>query len=258
MKTVKGLIIILLTTATATAATDPRLGLWTYGGALDPHTLDVIYEFEEPLEDARYGTTFDEGYLWHRTDERDVVNYYYKIDLYGNIVSSFPGPGILSHYCLETCGIDNDADGNLWITYNDYVYHVTPTGTIIPPKPFPVLYPNDISWDGEYLWGINCPIEGASIYKYDVNTGTLLDEFWIPGGSGTWRASIAADEEYLYAMWGNNGYEWEPYGYYYILTHTGETVYFKEAFWVHGWDIAEWPILSVQPMSLGQIKAMFR
>jgi hypothetical protein len=68
MKTVLTVLMVLLTTATLAAATDPRLGLWTHGGALDPYTLDVLFEFDEPLEDAMYGTAFDDGHLWHRTN----------------------------------------------------------------------------------------------------------------------------------------------------------------------------------------------
>jgi hypothetical protein len=255
MKPVKTILLILLTTATLATATE-RNALWVYGGARDPYNLEVIYSIEEPLEDALYGTAFDDGHLWHRTDALGVVNYYYEIDFEGNIVSSFPGPDILQ--TKENCGIDTDLDGNLWIAYNYYVYHVTSTGSIVGPDPFPA-YAEDIAWDGNYLWTVETPMEGAVLIKYDVNTGDAVDGFWIPGGTGTLHGSIAADEEYLYVNWRNDSYEWEPPGFYYILTHTGEEVYYLETgTWTWGWDIAEWAFVSIEPTSFGQIKAMFK
>ena len=237
------------------AATDPRLGLWMWGGALDPYTFEILYSLEEPLDDARYGTAFDDGHLWHRTNYRGEVNYYYEIDFGGNIISSFPGPGILD---WRTAGIDMDEDGNLWIAYNAYIYHVTTTGSIIDPAPFPALA-DDIGWDGDYLWTIIAALDVVEVHKYNVNTGELIDWFWLSGGSNNLNSSIAADDEYLYVGWRNDGYEWEPPGFYYILTHTGETVhYFETGTWTWGWDIGEWPILSIKPKSLGQIKAMYR
>jgi hypothetical protein len=249
------ILVTLLATATLAGATDPRLGLWTHGGALDPYTFDVLFEFDEPVEDAMYGTAFDDGHLWHRTNYRDEVNYYYEVDLEGNIVSSFPGPGILD---WRTKGIDADEDGNLWIAYNAYIYHVTTTGTVIDPPPFPALA-NDIAWDGNYLWTITAALDSVGVHKYNVNTGELIDLFWLSGGSKNLHGSIAADENYLYAGWRNDGYEWEPPGFYYIITHTGEEVYYLETgTWAWGWDIAEYPILSIEPSSLGKIKAFYK
>jgi hypothetical protein len=254
MKTLKTILIIFLTTATMAAATE-RNALWVYGGARDPYNLEVIYSIEEPLEDALYGTAFDDGHLWHRTRYLGEVNYYYEVDFEGNIVSSFPGPGIMD---WPTRGIDADEEGNLWIAYNLYIYRVTPTGSIIDPSPFPA-YAEDIAWDGTYLWTIEATMEGAVVTKFDVNTGGEIDGFWVPGGTGALNASIAADEEYLYVNWRNDGYEWEPPGFYYILTHTGEEVYYLETgTWTWGWDIAERAFVSIEPTSFGQIKAMFR
>jgi hypothetical protein len=255
MKPVKTILIILLITATLAAATE-RTALWTFWGAIDPWTYDVLFNCELPPEDIRYGTAFDDGHVWHRTDELGIVNYYYEIDLEGNIISSFPGPGVLNF--AWDVGIDTDADGDLWINYNEYVYHVTPTGSIIEPVPF-LLWADDIAWDGSYLWAVISVMEGVIISKYNVNTGDEMDSFWVPGGTGTLHGSIAADEEYLYVSWRNDGYEWEPPSFYYILTHSGEEVHYLETgTWTWGWDIAEWAFVSIEPASLGQIKAMFR
>jgi hypothetical protein len=232
MKLLNATLIILLTTGTLAAATE-RNALWTYGGALDPYTLEVLFGFDEPIYEARYGTAYDGGYLWHRTLEPGLVNYYYKVNFEGEVVSSFPGPDVMHD---GSRGIDVDENGNLWISYNRYVYHVTDTGSIIPPNPFPIEGGMDIAWDGEYIWTVGSG-GGITVYKYP---------------------SLAADADYLYLTY-ENRYDYEPPGYYWVLRKDGTTeLLLENGYRLNGWDVAEHSFTSITPMSLGNIKATYK
>jgi hypothetical protein len=252
MKLLNGTLIILLITATLAAPTE-RKALWCDVWAFDPETLDVIYVYDY-YDDAYYGTAYDNGCLWHRTLEPDVVNYYYKVNFEGEVVSSFPGPDVLTY---GSRGIDVDDDGNLWISYNRYIYHVTSDGSIIPPSPFHIEGGMDIAWDGEYIWTVGSG-GGITIYKYDVNTGALLDVwggFW---GLDPRYPSLAADADYLYLTY-ENRYDYEPPGYYWVLRKDGTTeLLLDEGGRPAGWDVAEHSFTSITPMSLGKIKATYK
>jgi hypothetical protein len=253
MKILNTILITLLITTTLAAATE-RNALWTYGGAFDPYNLEVIFEFDEPIYEARYGTAYDDGHLWHRTLEPDVLNYYYKVNFEGEVITSFPGPDVMHD---GSRGIDVDVDGNLWISYNLHIYHVTDEGYVIPPNPFPIEGGMDIAWDGEYIWTVGSG-GGITIHKYDVNTGTLLDVwsgFW---GEDPRYPSLAADADYLYLTY-ENKYDYEPPGYYWVLRKDGSTEFLLEnGYRLNGWDVAEHSFTYIEPASLGIIKAYFK
>ena len=116
MKSVKTILIILLTTATLAVATDSRLSLWFAYGRLGPYTLDTWDVWDIPLPEVMVGGGFDDGHIWVSTYELGELNYYYEIDTEGNIYSSFPAPESDDGQGKDI-GVDVD-DDYLWIICN--------------------------------------------------------------------------------------------------------------------------------------------
>jgi hypothetical protein len=256
MKLLNATLIILLTTTTLAAATDPRLSLWFMDARADPYTLSIWDSWEIPVDYTR-GAAFDEGYIWTRSHYEEL-NYYYKIDLEGNIITSFPEPEPSEIWGGN--GVDVDGD-YLWVVCNDLVYHITKTGSIVAPAPFDVGWGiNDIAWDGEYLWVAWGESDSIAYYKYDVNTGNIVDI--IAGLAGQlleWPAIAVDDDGYIYCLYSDR-FSDVGRGYYYIFYPNGDDVYYflEEGFLNYGMDVGAWPVTSITPTSLGKIKATYK
>jgi hypothetical protein len=258
MKFLYAILIILLTTTTLAAATDSRLSLWFRTSRWGPYTLDMWDSWENPVPGITSGAGFDEGHIWLHTYEIGELNYYYEIDTEGNIYSSFPAPEPDDGQGKDI-GVDVDGD-YLWIICNGYIYHVTKTGTIISPEPFYVgLGINDLAWDGEYLWVAYGEAFTIAYYKYDVNTGDIVDAIGGLAGSMPETPSIAVDDDgYIYCLYCDR--MCSGGGYYYIFEPNGDDLFYflDEGFLNAGFDVGEWPVTSVTPTSLGKIKALYK
>jgi hypothetical protein len=258
MKVVKAILISLLVTATLVAATDSRLSLWVSTVQMDPYTLTIWYDFENPVPGITRGCAFDNGHIWLHTQEIGETYYYYEIDLEGNIITSFPSPEPDEGQGVNI-GIDVDGD-YLWIICNGYIYHVTKTGTIVSPAPFYVgLGINDLAWDGEYLWVAYGEAFTIAYYKYNVNTGGIVDAIGGLVGSMPETPSIAVDSDgYIYCLYCDR--MCSGGGYYYIFEPNGDDLFYflDDGFLNHGIDVGEWPVTSIISTSLGTIKALYK
>jgi hypothetical protein len=258
MKKVLSVLMVLLTTATLAAATDPRLSLWFRTSRCDPYVLEMWDWWEIPIEFTRTAA-FDGGYIWTRSHYEEL-NYYYKIDLEGNIITSFPEPEPSEIW--GGMGVDVDGD-YLWVVCNDLVYHITKTGSIVAPAPFDVGWGiNDIAWDGEYLWVAYGGAYSIGFYKYDVNTGIIVDSIYIEQAPFAMpeKPGIAVDDDgYIYILYADRKNEFGG-GYYYIFEPNGDDIYYylAEGFLTHGMDVGAWPVTSITPTSLGTIKAIYK
>ncbi|UCE26620.1 MAG: hypothetical protein JSW52_09755 [Candidatus Coatesbacteria bacterium] len=257
MKYAKTTLVILLTTATVAAATDPRLSIWVTTAQKDPYTLITWFSWDIPVEGETRGAAFDDGYIWlHSKKSGPEIYDYYKIDFEGNIITSFQSPDVYG----KSRGIDVDGD-YLWIACNGYVYHVTKAGSVISPPPFSVGSGiDDIAWDGEYLWVAWGESDSIAYYKYDVDTGTVVDVI-IPeyGQLLEWPASAVDDDGYIYCLYSDR-FDDVGGGYYLIYEPNGDDiVYFLNyGFLNYGIDVGAWPVTSITPTSLGTIKALYK
>lgn len=258
MKRVLTVLMLLLTTATLAAATDPRLSLWFANGRRDPYNFDVWETWEVPIEGQTRGAAFDDGgYIWLQSKPfYGDPYYYYEIDFEGNVITSFEAPDVYG----PSYGIDVDG-GYLWIACNNYVYHITKAGSIISPSPFYIGGGiHDLGWDGEYLWVAWGESDSIAYYKYDVNTGSIVDI--IAGLAGQlleWPAIAVDDDGYIYCLYSDR-FSDVGRGYYYIFYPNGDDIYYflDSGFLNYGMDVGEWPVTSITPTSLGIIKALYK
>jgi hypothetical protein len=259
MRAIKTILIILLTTATLAAATDPRLSLWFGNGRRDPYNFDIWETWEVPIEGQTRGAAFDDdGYVWlhSKGSYPGETYYYYQIDFEGNIITSFQAPDGYD----KSDGVDVDGD-NLWIACNGYAYHVTKTGSVISPDPFSIGSAiHDIAWDGEYLWVAWGESDSIGYYKYDVNTGAIVDAIGgLAGQLLEWPAIAVDDDGFIYCLYSDRFHDVGG-GYYYIFYPNGDDIYYflDSGFLNYGMDVGAWPVTSITPASLGRIKALYK
>ncbi|UCE26619.1 MAG: hypothetical protein JSW52_09750 [Candidatus Coatesbacteria bacterium] len=257
MKPLRILLITLLTTVALTAATDPRLSIWVTTAQKDPYTLITWFSWDIPVEGQTRGAAFDDGYIWlHSKPMSGEVYYYYQIDFDDNIITSFEAPDVFG------LGYGIDVDGDyLWIMCNGFVYHVTKTGSVVSPSPFYVGGGiHDLGWDGEYLWVAWGESDSIAYYKYDVNTGAVVDII-LPeyGQLLEWPAIAVDDDGYIYCLYSDR-FDDVGGGYYFIYEPNGDDiVYFLNyGFLNFGIDVGAWPVTFVKPASLGTIKALYK
>ncbi len=103
------------------------------------------FEFQKAGQDYT-GLEYDGSYLWGAT--LDPVSHIDKMDLSGNVISSFLSPS------LGTSGLAWDGT-YLWNadTNTDMIYKLDPsTGAIITSFAAPANDPMGLAFDGQYLW----------------------------------------------------------------------------------------------------------
>lgn len=260
MKPVKTILIILLTTATLAAATErPVLwsGAWLEIAEVDAETGEVYDMVDRPTGYYRY-LGYDGTYFWagHYVDVKKVG----KFDKNGTIISTFiipEGNGSL--------GIAYDGE-YLWVNVSivggdNRAYHLGLDGVQIPPDDFEIdSSSRDLTWDGEYLWAVAGAGWDCYALCYDVNTGALIESF--PVGDDFWETEtrcIASDGTFIYTIgWEklndsrNAIYKYTKDGD--LLEHTHVSV----DGWQWGLSYWEEGITTVQPASVGRIKAIYR
>jgi hypothetical protein len=251
-------VALLLNTVLVANATE-RAVLWSGQSGIisevDAENGDVYDVIERPTGYNR-GAAYDGTYFWAGRSSNNTVA---KFDKNGDIVSTFiipEGPVV---------GGITYAEGSLWyLTYIEppgelRAYHIDLEGNIIPPDYIVIDDSSfDLAWDGEYLWTI---VSLVWAFCYDVNTGTLVDGF--PVGDPFYETEtrcIASDGNYIYTI----GYEDtnpDVPNWIYKYTKTGtevDHIYTLLNGWQTGLSYYDEGITTIQPASVGRIKAIYR
>jgi hypothetical protein len=266
MKTVRTILIVLLTTATLTAATERAVlwsGSWDTACEVNADTGDIYYSFDKP-SNANKGMAYDGTYFWSggSGDDSKIIT---KFDKTGLVISTFEVP-----IGVSCEGITYDGE-NLW--YNTYVnppgeyraYHINLDGDLIPPDGFDITYYNyniyDAAWDGEYLWVIAGLAWDCYALCYDVNTAALIESFSV--GDDFWQTEtrcIASDGTYIYTIgWEKTNPDVPNWIYKYTKTGTEvDHIYTLLTGWQWGLSYWEEGITNVKPASFGEIKAIYK
>jgi outer membrane protein assembly factor BamB len=222
--------------------------------AIDVHTYLTFKQYPVP-PDTGGGIARDGDTFWRRTG--DNYESFIRFDENGDVISSFLGPN--DNEEIST-GLTCD-DDKLWINCNDTAYHVTRDGTIIPPEPFVLpSFTSDISWDGEYLWAVAGEAFDYYLVAFDVNTGEPVKSF--PAGDPYFERlcfNVAASDDYVYVIVYIRFYS-ENWVYKYDKDGVvvDQQTFYPTSTYVFGMDYSEEPVTSIQPSSLGQIKAIYR
>ncbi len=120
-----------------------------------------------------------------------------KIDMGGNVLTSFNAPGKLTYSNLPaTDGLAYDGT-YLWVINwsDDNLYKITKTGEVVGSFKIPDSS-ESVTWDGGNLWIANS--SSNKIYKIDSTTGTILHTINSPEWeSGIKPDSLAYDGQYL-------------------------------------------------------------
>jgi hypothetical protein len=217
---------------------------------------DVISSFKMPISALNTGLAWDGQYLWACYS---ALICFYRITTAGSFVSSFrvsPNPygyiygATYDGEYLWACespygrgktffrrftvagslagGFEKNYESVAGMTWEPgYLWQekfkYTTSGSLVASfaRPFD---PNDLAWDGHYLWA-----GGSNVYmaKY-TTTGSLVTSFPVPGGGAATGATF--DGNYLWLVDGGHG-------------------------WAYQVDIE---VVGVDPASMGDIKALYR
>jgi hypothetical protein len=237
------LIIVTLTAAALVAPASGSMG-------------DVISSFKMPIYGANSGLAWDGQYLW--ACQYSLTDFY-RITTAGSFVSSFrvspdpygyiygatydgeylwacespDGRGKTFFSRFTTAGsliasFEKNYESTAGMTWEPgYLWHwrfkYTTSGSLVASfrQPF---YPNDLAWDGHYLWSGG---NGLYMTKF-TTTGTVVTSFPAPGGGGATGATF--DGNYLWLVDGSHD-------------------------WAYQVDI---DVVGMDPASMGDIKALYR
>jgi hypothetical protein len=257
MKTLKTILIIFLTTATMAAATDDHPILWIPAvRAVDVYTYTTFREYPVP-DDYGYALARDGNTFWTETDNYFNYNWFIRFDENGDVINSFQGPVPNTSISF---GVACDGS-NLWICCEDTAYHITKGGTVITPSPFELPdATRDISWDGQYLWAVAGQAFDFYIFAFDVDTGEAVKGF--AAGDPFYERecwNIATSDDYVYVIvyirfYSENWvYKYDKDG---VLVD--QQTFYPTSSLFYGSDYTEETVISVNPSSLGQIKAIYK
>lgn len=152
------------------------------------------------------GLAWEAGYLWvsYKFNSSIYNGKILKIDMSGNVVTSFDAPGGIGLYDVPaTAGLTFDGT-YLWNinSKDDAIYKLTTGGETISSIPTPGRYCFSLAWDGVYLWVNNT--DSDKIYKISSSDGAILQTVNAPGWEKDIDADgLAHDGEYL---WVSNNY----------------------------------------------------
>mgnify|MGYP005848606179 CR=1 FL=1 len=152
------------------------------------------------------GLAWASGYLWVSYEDNSSIynGKILKIDMSGNVVTSFNAPGDIGLYDVpDTAGLTFDGT-YLWNINlkDDVIYKLTTGGETISSIPTPGKYCYSLAWDGEYLWVNNT--DSDKIYKIRPSDGEILHTVNAPGWEKNINADgLAHDGKYL---WVSNNY----------------------------------------------------
>lgn len=140
---------------------------------VDINTGMAVDSIPAPSGSNNEGLAWDGEFLWSTNFGNNVI---YKLD---------PGTGdVLEWFQPFSPG------GNTGLTYDGYNLYVSMQNTqliyvMLPMVPQPVAYymapcniPQDLAWDGEYLWVTEYEETGAQVYKMDPGTQHLSPATW--------------------------------------------------------------------------------
>ncbi len=182
--------------------------------------LVLVKSVPGPDSNAR-GLAFDSDNLWisYASDASIYQGKILKIDVTGNILTSFDAPGKLSsvYNTPATAGLTFDGT-YLWnINYlDDTLYKITTSGEVVGTFSIPG-YSSGLAWDGNNLWISNT--KNNKIYKINPLNGEILHTVNSPGWEDDKEPyGLAHDGEYL---WVSNNYAKNIYR---IHTQSGEIV----------------------------------
>ncbi len=139
---------------------------------LDINSGAILSQFDLP-DHYMSGIAYDNGNFWVATYYPDDPSVIYQVDDTGTVLQqfNFELPGT-TEQPWDLCMHGND----LWIAdyYDDALYKVDTSGTILETHPSEGTDPAGIVWDGQYLWYCDNGSGGFDyIYKVDL------------GGAGT-------------------------------------------------------------------------
>jgi glutamine cyclotransferase len=132
----------------------------------------IVSSFSSPSPSASEGLVWIGSHLWNCNSSNDVI---YELD---------PSSGAILSYFTPT-----GADGTLGLTYDGTYMWASFIGSmliykLIPGDPVPVAYflapsesPQDITWDGQYLWMTEY-LQSAHIYQIDPGEVGLSPATW--------------------------------------------------------------------------------
>ena len=143
------------------------------------------------------GLTFDGKYLWLADRQTDML---YAINPEnGKTVKTLEAPG----YWIKGLAWDGK---NLWAVddhggipkgdeyHVGMLYKIDPkTGTVLSTVELPFSWPQDMAFDGKYMWVIDKATH--QLIQFDQNDGTTIKELPDPAGNGT---GLAFDGKYLW------------------------------------------------------------
>ena len=143
------------------------------------------------------GLAYDGKYLWVADRQTDLL---YQLDTKtGKVIKKFKAPG----YWIKGLTFDGKY---LWATddrggimkgdefHAGVLYKIdTKTGDVLSTVDLPFSRPQDLAWDGHYLWVIDKATH--KLIQFDQNDGTTIKEFLDPAGHGT---GLTFDGEYLW------------------------------------------------------------
>ncbi len=156
----------------------------------------VVHFFSTPGHFAT-GLTYDGKYLWLADRKTDLL---YQLDTQtGRVIKTLKAPG----YWIKGLAWDGQY---LWATddrggimkgdefHAGVLYKIDPKdGTVLATIDLPFNRPQDLAWDGKYLWVIDA--ETHKLIQFDQHDGTTIKEFQDPAGHGT---GLTFDGEYLW------------------------------------------------------------
>ncbi|MCP4109210.1 MAG: hypothetical protein GY749_27410 [Desulfobacteraceae bacterium] len=174
-----------------------------------------------PGPDSRVrGLAVDSGNLWicYSSTASTYKGKIVKIDMSGNILTSFDAPGKMSLYDVPaTVGLTFDGT-YLWnANYLDNtLYKITTSGEVAGTLSIP-KNTNDLAWDGSNIWISNTG--NNKVYKINPLDGEIIHTVNTPGWEDDREPDgMAYDGEYL---WVSNSYGRNVYR---IDAQTGEIV----------------------------------
>jgi len=160
-----------------------------------------------------YGATYDGEYLWScESQPGRGKTYFRRFTVAGSLAGRFE-KNYESHAGMTW------EPGYLWQEKFKYTTSGSLVASFAPP-----FYPNDLAWDGHYLWA-----GGNGVYMTKLTTkGSIVTSFPAPGGVGASGATF--DGNYLWYVNGGRG-------------------------WAYQVDIE---VVGVAPASMGKVKALYR
>jgi hypothetical protein len=172
-------------------------------------SCSIVSTIEGPSNDIQ-GLAYDSGNLWLSLDSGMIV----KIDLQGNMLSSFVAPG-QSFLGPAPMGLAYD-DTYLWSVdfLDEKIYKLTKSGGVVSSISAPSGIPSGLAWDGNNLWVSEW--YSYKIYKINPLNGNVLSSFNAPDFGIEFPYGLAWDGTHL---WSSNSN-----GIYMLDTNTGSVL----------------------------------